>query len=893
MDTVVFSVPIRFRLVVCACLTLLAPGSGAAPRVPNTTLVLPSSPPQSGFATAPALGGLTFTDPIVIATPPGETNRLFIAEQAGIVAVVTNLAAPTRSVFLNISSQVTTAGDNELGFLGFAFHPNYASNGHFFVYYSSANLRTTNLNGSVNTGLHQCLARFTVSTNTPNAANPASELKLLVMPDNGVNHNGGCLQFGPDGCLYVSTGDEGGQNDQFNNSQMITNDFWSGLLRIDVDLKPGSLMPITNAAHRFTGWGGVINYRIPTNNPFVGATNFNGSPINTNMLRAEFWAVGLRNPWRFSFDSLTGALYVGDVGGGLWEEINVITPGGNYGWAYREGFVNGPKSAQAPGGFSSIPPIIAYGHGSGTNEGFAVIGGVVYRGSRFPSIDGKYIFADNASGRIWATQPNGTNVVPFELLATDTGISTFGFDPRNGDVLMADQNDGVIKTFTTATNLSAPPTLADTGAFSDVATLTPNAGILPYEVNVPFWSDNATKQRWFSVPDTNLTMTFSTEGNWLFPTGSVWIKHFDLETNTITHETRRLETRLLVRYTNGVYGLTYRWTLPPTNALLIAEEGLDESIVINDNGTPRTQVWHYPGRGECLSCHSTAGGGTLGFGTLQLNRAGTNGGIPNQIQTLSDAGYFNAPVGDVNSLRAFAHPTNEAASLEWRARSYLAANCSACHQPGGTIGSWDGRFSTPTRFANVIHGIPYNTFGNPSNRIILPGSTNFSLIHARMSTRGPGGMPPLASTLVDTNGAALLARWINTDLTNYQSYAEWQVANFGGTNAANSGELEDYDGDSAKNYLEYLTGTDPLLAADGWGLLISKSNGTATVSWEQPANRAVELQTASSPVPTANWQPVTAPFNEPFYPSSNRVQQFSVSTNPWIPLFYRARVSEP
>jgi hypothetical protein len=260
---------------------------------------------------------------------------------------------------------------------------------------------------------------------------------------------------------------------------------------------------------------------------------------------------------------------------------------------------------------------------------------------------------------------------------------------------------------------------------------------------------------------------------------------------------------------------------------------------------------------------------------------------------LSDAGYFGLPVSNLNSLRSLAHSTNETASLEWRARSYLSANCSFCHQPGGTIASWDGRFSTPTRFANLINGVPFSNFGDPSNRIIFPGNTNLSLIHARMSTRTAGSMPPLGSSLVDTNGVALLARWITTDLTNYQTYAEWQTQLFGGTNAPNSGEQEDYDGDNAKNYLEYLTGTDPLIASSGWGLAVSASNGTAIISWNQPANRAVELQAASNLVSGANWQPVDELFNQPFYPSSNRVQQFNVSTNPEIPLFYRARVTEP
>lgn len=256
-------------------------------------------------------------------------------------------------------------------------------------------------------------------------------------------------------------------------------------------------------------------------------------------------------------------------------------------------------------------------------------------------------------------------------------------------------------------------------------------------------------------------------------------------------------------------------------------------------------------------------------------------------------GYFSASVSNINSLRALAHYTNEAVSLEWRARSYLKANCSFCHQPGAVVASWDGRVSTPTRFANLINGTPFNDLGDPGNRIITPGATNLSLVHTRMSTRGPGAMPPLASSLVDTNGAGLLARWIMGDLTNYQTYAEWQTLKFGGTNFANSGELDDYDSDNAKNYLEYLTDTDPTLPASGWGLDVSSSNHVATVSWLQPANRAVELQWAPDLTSAADWQPVDGAFNQPFYPASYRVQQFSGFTNLGTSLFFRARVSEP
>jgi glucose/arabinose dehydrogenase len=182
----------------------------------------------------------------------------------------------------------------------------------------------------------------------------------------------------------------------------------------------------------------AVNYFIPADNPFVGATHFNGTNINTNALRAEFWAVGLRNPWRMSFDRVTGTLYVGDVGGSLREEINVILRGSNYGWAYREGTINGPKSAQAPAGFTSMPPIAEYLHGSAQNQGNSVTGGLLYRGNRVPALDGKYVFCDYVSGNVWSLTPNGTNVVPFTYLTNDANITAFGLDPSNGDVLMAD-----------------------------------------------------------------------------------------------------------------------------------------------------------------------------------------------------------------------------------------------------------------------------------------------------------------------------------------------------------------------------------------------------------------------------------------------------------------------
>lgn len=323
-----------------------------------------------------------------------------------------------------------------------------------------------------------------------------------------------------------------------------------------------------------------------------------------------------------------------------------------------------------------------------------------------------------------------------------------GVDPRNGDLLYADvQNgtDGQIKRiiYNNSTNgAPLPSTLAATGAFTDLTTLSPQAGIVQYDLNVPFWSDNAIKSRWFSLPNTNLTIGFNPDGNWAFPTGAVWIKHFELElTNGVPSSRKRLETRFIVKNAEGVYGITYRWGNSNTDATLVPEEGMDEPFVVDDGGgILRTQVWHYPSRVECLRCHTAAGGLALGFNTPQLNRDHDYGDpVTNQILALSLAGYLNTNVTSVHALRSLAPATDNSVSLEYRVRSYLAANCVQCHQPGGSaMALWDARITTTTPNAGIINGPLLADGGDPNNHVVTPGSLSNSMLLARISTRGPG-----------------------------------------------------------------------------------------------------------------------------------------------------------
>jgi uncharacterized repeat protein (TIGR03806 family) len=747
------------RVLVLGCLLAFPLPQQSAPleRSANTTLRFPQELSSGGFATASAFPGLTFSQPVGLVSPPQDSSRLFIVEATGRIQVITNLSSPNKTLFLDLSSRIFTGGSSEAGLLGLAFHPGWRTNGYFFVFYT---LSTTTAQGS---GLHDRVSRFSISSSNPNQALSSSEEPLITQYDQAGNHNAGDLHFGPDGYLYVSLGDEGGSGNQYANAQRIDKDFFSGILRLDVDSRPGSLAP--NAHPAING-----GYRIPSDNPFVGASSFNGLAIDPSKVRSEFWAVGLRNPWRFSFDPNTGNMYCADVGQSDREEVNIIRKGGNYGWDYRDG--NHSYSWNPPpAGAVLTAPILDYrrigSSGDSTREGNCVIGGFVYRGSRFTELWGHYLFGDYASGNVWALQYDGVNATNFRRLTGVSSPSAFGADPTNGDVLIAEHSSGIIRRLVnsagSASNL--PAMLADTGAFANLASLTPNPGIVGYDLNVPFWSDNASKTRWFSMPNPNLTIGFSETGNWSFPTGTVWIKHIELElTNGVPASRRRLETRFLVRNSEGIYGVTYRWDSSQNNATLVPDAGSEETFAIRDGDTVRTQVWRYPSRSQCLQCHTAVGGLALGFNTAQLNRDHDYSGYTtNQIYALSDAGYFQTRVDDISSLRPLAHATNDLYSIEHRARSYLQANCVQCHQPGGAgLGSWDARIATPLSNAGIIDGPLVNNWGNSQNRVIKPGSVENSMLHSRISTLGSGRMPPLASSVLDMQAIDLMSSWITS-----------------------------------------------------------------------------------------------------------------------------------
>ncbi|MBX3745902.1 MAG: hypothetical protein KF833_11395 [Verrucomicrobiae bacterium] len=356
---------------------------------------------------------------------------------------------------------------------------------------------------------------------------------------------------------------------------------------------------------------------------------------------------------------------------------------------------------------------------------------------------------------------------------------------------------------------------------------------------------------------------------------------------------RRLETRFVIQQEGGAYGLTYRWTDPPTNAVLVAEEGWIEEIAIRDGDEEIRQVWEYPSRADCLRCHTPAAGWALGFGTRQLQLdLYTEIGMTNQIARLAAAGYLEEAPASYAGLPALARIDDEEAGVEWRARSWLDANCSQCHRPGGpAIGNWDARAVNPLFDTGIIRGFLHNFEEDASARVVLPGSTEHSMMLRRVGLLGERRMPPLASRVVDEAAVALLSRWIAEDLPSRQSYAEWKVTHFGSTQVPEAADDADGDGDGAVNRLEFLTYTDPKDAGEAWRMAVVRSAGGVRLQYPHLPHRAFLVEWTRDPSDPSSWLPVESPANR------HRIVDapFLADFEPPFPegsVFYRVRVEE-
>ena len=311
-----------------------------------------------------------------------------------------------------------------------------------------------------------------------------------------------------------------------------------------------------------------------------------------------------------------------------------------------------------------------------------------------------------------------------------------------------------------------PVLLSQTGVFSDTAKRIPSKELIPYDLVVAFWSDGADKSRWIALP--NEKIAFSATGEWRFPPGTVFVKNFDLLTDGAGASPKhRLETRLLVcDSAGGVYGVVYKWRADGSDADLLEGSQTEDIAIRSANGEVHQQSWYYPSRQDCLTCHTANAGGVLGVKTRQMNRSFTypSGVSDNQLRTWSHLGLF-APRfkdEDLRSFAALASAEDASRTLEDRARSYLDANCSQCHRPGGTVANFDARYDTPLSRQALIDGPVLIDQGIDHPRVISPHDIWRSIVYMRANTTGDIKMPPLARETIDQKGMQLLKDWINS-----------------------------------------------------------------------------------------------------------------------------------
>ena len=698
------------------------PKVGIEKRVPWTTSRIVGSPePPLPYVTERVFPAIKFNQCLDITSAPG-SDRLFVVEQSGKIFSFSNQPdAKTADLVVDLAKDVPGVQ----AVYSLAFHPDFQQNRLCYVcYIKAANLED---------GSH--IARFRVSDTDPPTIDAASETTIITWLSGG--HNGCCLKFGPDGCLYISTGDGSGPNppDALSAGQNVSN-LLSCILRIDVD-------------HADDG----KNYRIPADNPFVDLKD----------ARGEIWAYGFRNPWRMSFDRKTGDLWVGDVGWELWEMLNRVERGGNYGWSVVEGRQStNPEWTRGP--TPILPPTIDVPH----SQSSSITDGLTYYGSRLQDLHGTHIYSDYDTGKFWGFRfENGKVVGHRELADTTHRVVGFGED-HDGEFFLLDHTAGTIHRLipNSQPDLSTtfPRKLSETGLFASVADQTPAPGVVPYSINAEPWADHAVAERLLAVP--NESSIKAAGAAWEFPKGSVFAKTLSLDMQLGNPTIRRkIETQIL--HYDGIdwQPYTYQWNDEQSDAVLLDAAGAERTIDVVDTNAPngkRRQTWRFSGRAECQRCHNPWSGSALGFIKPQLNKdhdyAGTS---TSQIDTLSHIKIFEQPIA-IDKRPRLANPSDSSADQDARSRAYLQTNCAHCHRmhAGGSVLS-HMHYDLPLEKTNMVGARPsQGAFGIHTAQVIAPGDPFRSVLWYRMSKLGGGRMPHIGSTEVDREGVELIYNWL-------------------------------------------------------------------------------------------------------------------------------------
>ncbi len=680
----------------------------AQQRPPWTTSRITGAPePPRPYVVERVFPALTFDQPVELVVIPG-TNRLAMLELFGKIYSFDD-QPQGKNAERDLFADIAQCDPKFYRLYGMTFHPRFAENRYCYISYV--------LKDRVPGGSR--LARFKVLDTSPPRLDLASEEIVLTWQCQG--HNGAHLQFGPDGYLYVSTGDGGDSfpPDGRNTGQNIM-DLEASILRIDVDRPAEGRL-----------------YSIPADNPFV----------HTGAARGEVWAYGLRNPWKMCFDPADDSLWVGDVGWEMWEMVYRIQRGGNYGWSIME--ASQPVQEERERGPTPIlPATVAHNH----VEARSITGGYFSQTSRLPELRGAYIYGDYVTGKIWGLKHEGGQITwREELVDTPLQMATFGLD-HAGDVLIVDHPSGAIYRLAPnprrGANDSFPRKLSQTGLFADTARHVPAAGVVPYRVNAEPWADGATAERLVALPgDSKLSVYKKTDiqigyiaGEWEFPADGVLAK-------TLLLDGRRLETQILHFDVDTWKAYNYLWNDEQTDAVLAGDVASESKY-----GPPGAK-WHHASRTECILCHTTRVGTVHGFRIPQLT---------SELDRLDELGLFAEPLSDKRDV--IPDPHDERLPLEARARAYLHVNCGHCHSRGGGGSSFfDARWTVPTAQARLLGLRPtQGAFGIAGAEIVAPGDPYRSVLYYRMCKLGRGRMPQFGSQFVDPRGTRLIHDWIDS-----------------------------------------------------------------------------------------------------------------------------------
>ncbi|MCI0683847.1 MAG: PQQ-dependent sugar dehydrogenase [Gemmataceae bacterium] len=747
--------------------------SGIDRRVPWTTSKVIGSPePPPPYKTERVFTKLKFEEPLDMTYAPG-TNRLFVAERWGkIWSFVNKNDVAKADLALEIKPGTDSKGMPMKRIIyGFTLHPKFKDNGHIYVTWIPNPEKEGNPKGTR-------VSRFTMKGEPP-VADLASEKVIIEWPNGG--HNGGCLKFGPDGMLYIVTGDGSGIADELVIGQDLSS-ILAKMLRIDVD----------NLGGERRGVSPTWNYSVPKDNPF----------INTPRARPEVWAYGLRQLWRFSFDRESGDIWGGEVGQDLWEMVYRIAKGGNYGWSVMEG-THPFRPERKKGPTPILTPAVEHSH----SDFRSITGGFIYQGKRLKELRQYYVYGDFDTGRIWAFLPGysrsdpqpTTPVKPLfhrELSRTTHRIITWTED-ADGELYYVDFTGGgihqLVKDDKKDESAKFPRKLSETGIFASVKDHVVAPGVIPYSVNAQLWGDHAVKERFIAIPGNGqigfdeITYPQPSPGStpgWRFPDGAVLVKTFLMDMERGNPKSRkRLETRLLhfqqfpgtQEYGDQYWrGYTYKWNDEQTDAVLVDEKGLDLPLKIKVGDGFVQQNYRIPSRAECTLCHTNAHKFALGVATMQMNRdhiyvepgkdAIRDGSVvANQLATLEHIGLFTKPLPEPpDKLPRLADYDDQAQSIEARARSYLHSNCAHCHiKWGGGNAEFKLLATLPLVEMGIVNVPPaHGNFKIDGAKLLVPGHPDKSILLHRMKITELGRMPHIGSRVVHDSAVRVVAEWI-------------------------------------------------------------------------------------------------------------------------------------